>query len=234
MKLLVTILIASLAVACGPAFTLEGTANGTDAGAVEETGVASGDTGPSDPSDASAAADVGPDGPSAIALSDGGDGGLVEAGPLDAGPATVCLSTLSGIGTGNFTIAFTLTTTSAAVGASEAGASLALAAQRPAGCVAGDYWDINLNAGRVVAQIENGTHNVVLQPNVLADDGQPHRVVFSRIAGEAQCAVDATSTTTSDSDSYGAFPALTTGSENGCATPLTGYGTVSDVCISIP
>ena len=213
----------------------------SDSGSATGSDATTGDSGPSidsgagdaanDASTQDAAADAGS---SETATSDAAPDAMSEAATEAGDAAFGCLSSLSGIGTGNFSIAFTFTSTSAAVGFAEAGAaSLSLAAQRPTGCVAGDYWDVNLNSGKVVGQIF-AIHNVVLQPNLLADDSQPHRVVFTRINGVAQLSVDATSATAADTDSYGTFPAVTIGSENGCATPLAGYGTVSDFCISVP
>jgi hypothetical protein len=149
------------------------------------------------------------------------DGGGTEAGPA-------CLSTLSNVGTADFQIAFTLTTTATGL--------VALVNQR-AGCdMTSTWWDVNMQNGAIGAatNIDPGG-NVPVGLSAPVNDGQPHKIVVARTSGQLWYSIDSMPRSSGAPDPYafGAFPPLAIGTD-ACPgyTALDGQGTISDLCIT--
>jgi hypothetical protein len=173
------------------------------------------------PSDASVAADV------AAFVDAGRDTGVTASG-VDAAKGP-CAGDLSNIGTGDFQVSFELRTT--------ASGRVALVNQRTA-CSSGMFWDLRLSGGEIEIQTDDGSHSTDLTgtgPEM--DDGAPHSVRVSRVAGTLTISVDgATSGTGASAASFGALPPLVTGSD-GCdgqdgTVPFS--GTISNLCVGSP
>jgi hypothetical protein len=166
------------------------------------------------------------------------EAGLPEAA-AEAGPA--CLSTLSGIGTGDFRISFTLTTTNTTL-------TLALVNQR-ANCACtgasncsspSTFWDVVVDSsGGIIATTDDGSgaSYVDVEAGNSVNDGKAHQIVIARTAGMLTYSSDGVvhSSEVADAYSFGAFPSLTIGSDVcSTTTPLTGHGTLTDLCITTP
>jgi hypothetical protein len=98
--------------------------------------------------------------PSDAALPDGADGPF-------------CTNDLSNIGTANFTISLTLTTTQ--VG------TVAVANQRQY-CNGSDFWDVHLQDGDVQAETDDGVmyHTSLNTAGPAVNDGKPHSISIQR------------------------------------------------------
>jgi hypothetical protein len=192
--------------------------------------------------DASAAPDgpAGADGASVDGFgADDGQIGDVGADSAEAGPA--CLSTLSGVGTADFHIAFTLTTTNTSL-------TLALVNQRVncqclsvSACSSpSTFWDVVIDpAGGIIAMTDDDTaaSYVFVEAGNSVNDGQPHQIVVARTSGMLWYSKDGVigSAEVADAYSFGTFPALTIGSDVcSTTTPLAGNGTLTDLCITTP
>jgi len=142
-----------------------------------------------------------------------------------------CTGDLSNIGTGDFRIAFTLTT--------QTTKREALLNQRSA-CTVGMFWDLRLapSTGHIQYEIDDGPHDVQGEGNVAANDGLAHQIVFSRTAGTLTLQVDSATVMTSGGVaplvSFGSLPPLRQGTDvcdNLDGTqPLS--GTITQVCVS--
>lgn len=214
-------LVFVLAACGGEAFTI-GHGPGGDAGEPLEASLAP---------DAPSANDAG-DGPQS-----GGDGGDAVAGDSadlssDAGDGgRACLSTLAGVGEGDFSITFTITTVFAD--------PMAIASQR-VGCADGSsFWDLELSSsGGVVFTANDGASSqppVSLEAGNSVNDGKPHAVLITRRAGELHYERDGVtgSATIADPVAFDALPALVVGSD-ACPGVSPTVGMVSDLCLSSP
>lgn len=167
--------------------------------------------------------------------------GESEAAQVDATPETttadaapeaappVCLSTLSGVGTGDFHIAFTLKTTATGY--------VALANQR-VGCDSTSvWWEVNFQNGAIGAATNAGPSeyaNVGL--SVAVNDGLPHRIVVARTGKVLWYSIDSVRNTqlSPDAFSIGELPPLTVGTDDCMYLPLAGRGTLTNLCITSP
>lgn len=172
----------------------------------------------------------------------GGDGGATSSedaggsvggipGSDDSGSTAPCLTDLSGVGTADFRIAFTLTTTNVTQ-------TLALASQRT-GCDQSSVWwqAIVDSAGGIVFETCNGpgAHAGVEAGNAI-NDGRPHRIVLARVAGAISYSYDGVigSAVVPDAYSFGTFGApLTIGTDTCGDTPFAGHGALTDLCVTI-
>jgi hypothetical protein len=205
--------------ASGGAPSTGGVATATG-GAVASTGgvATTGDAGGSDGATGGSSGD-------ARAMGDaGGDAGDV---------GRTCVTDLSGVGTGDFRISFTLTTT-------ESGLTIALLSQRTGCDQSSTFWDVSLSpTAGIVAATDDGVaaHYTFVEAGSAMNDGRPHKIDVIRRDGklwyEHDGAID--SVQTSDSYAFGTFPPLVLGS-SACVgtTPAAGYATISDVCITEP
>lgn len=163
-----------------------------------------------------------------------------EAAPADAGaPDTsieagrVCALDLSGVGSRDFRISFTLTT-------SNGGATLDLVNQRTGCDMTSTFWYVTLSpVGGIEFATDDGsaTSYAVVEAGNSVNDGQPHAIEVGRTAGKIWYASDGTihSALVPDAYTFAAFPALSVGAST-CTgtTPLAGHGTLTDLCVSVP
>jgi hypothetical protein len=160
-------------------------------------------------------------------------------GPIGTDPRPVscrcanCKSDLSNVGTGNFHIQFTLTTTTAR------GAVL----NQRGVCYTDEMWDVRTTSDgalEVETDDNNGTYTDIVTPIAVAD-GNPHAIVITRLDGTLMVMIDgaevASATSTANLTTLHALATktdicITTGGSNGTGdgtVPLV--GTVTDVCL---
>lgn len=164
------------------------------------------------------------------------DSDIADAPGADAaenGPATVCSTDLSNIGTADFRVAFNVST--------QATKYSALLNQRSI-CNPGTFWDVRINgsvAGSIYAEIDDGTHLVNIAGSVPINDGNVHRVVFSRTTGTLTVELDGmvagvTPGTVGTTASLGALPALRQGADvcDGQDGTQALVGKITNVCLS--
>ena len=157
-----------------------------------------------------------------------------DAAPEAASPA--CLSTLNGVGTGDFRISFTMTSISTQ--------ELVPLVNQKAGCNQTSVWWQALVDGHLGGKIVfnmcdvTGPGSCPTGPTVYTsnpvDDGQPHRIVIDRISGVISISSDGVAGTTSpDTYSFETFGApVTIGTDDCGDPPLVGYGALTDFCIT--
>jgi hypothetical protein len=156
----------------------------------------------------------------------GGQGGM---GGTCAEPSVSCNGDLSNVGTGDFTIMFTLTT-------SMTTHLVEILAQRDF-CGHQFFWDAQLSAGALKVELDDNQQNYTecLGTKVI-NDGQPHRVVMHRAAGiltiQVDCALDATCTAATNFST--ALPSLrrTSPCIGNPDPPVDLVGTLSNVCVA--
>jgi hypothetical protein len=148
--------------------------------------------------------------------------------PTMDGPT--CKNDLSNIGTGDFTIAFTLTTSQSGI--------IAVANQRTV-CNNGMFWDVHLSNGIVQAETDDNAnhHGEADTTGTLVNDGQPHSILIQRRFGALTVAVDGAPRGAANSTSaFGQLAPLRIGSSP--CVGHTGYyalvGTIHDVCVTSP
>jgi len=157
--------------------------------------------------------------------------------PVDAAAeaGTVCLTDLSNVGTGDFHIAFTLTTTAGSI-------DMALLNQRTGCDESSTWWDVNYipstsTTGGMEVATDDGTHYVVVEQatGALLDDGKPHRIVVARAGGQLGFTVDGTQAggPLADPYAFGAMPPLKIGTDD-CPGFEGTIGTITDVCLTEP
>jgi len=180
------------------------------------------------------------------------DGGATADAAPDAAPVvcgdagTACGNDLSNIGTGDFCISFTLTTTQMV--ATTIGTT-AILNQRAVCNSSQEFWDIRAGLGAADAgmaaswlSIEivdatgddmgiggSGTFFVVL------NDGRPHAVAITRVSGAVTISVDGTMTHMgTSSTSFGPLPALAQGTDvcEGVDGTQPLNGQLTNVCIT--
>lgn len=149
------------------------------------------------------------------------------------GAASVCLTDLSDVGMGDFSIHFTLTT-------NETGLTLALLNQRLVCDQMSIFWDVTLSAtGAVVAATDDGIagHYVSVTASNSVNDGKPHKVDVIRMGGKLWIASDGAvvSPMTADPYTFTTFSSLAIGT-SACtaATPAAAYALIADVCLTEP
>jgi hypothetical protein len=168
--------------------------------------------------------DTGPDAAGSDARSDGPTAS--DAAP-EGGPS--CTGDLSNIGTGDFRIAFSLSSTLAS--------SAAILNQRSV-CGHGVFWDVRLggtNGSAIRVETDDGTNYTDLNSvGTAVNDGKTHNVVVTRVAGTLAIAIDGAASGSSASNSaLGQLALLVTGTDVcvgqlGC---VAFAGTLSNVCV---
>jgi hypothetical protein len=143
---------------------------------------------------------------------------------------TACTDDLSNIGTGDFRISLTLTTTQNALAA--------ILNQRPT-CNPGTFWDLRLNPGGVLEMEtdDNGglADLTTLVTTATVNDGNPHQVLVERVSGMLTVSIDGVSTAAvASTASLGALPPLQQGTDVcvGADPTTTFVGTIANVCVA--
>jgi hypothetical protein len=157
---------------------------------------------------------------------------LVEADLVDAAadvdPVLACVPSLADVGTSDFTVAFTITTT--------ATVSTALVNQRAA-CV-GAEWDVYMSpTGAIEIETETTASDRVYDiGGTGVNDGNPHHVQAGRAGGELWVQVDDTpmSPLVADTNALGTLPALVIGTDACSTTAAPLVGSLTDLCITRP
>jgi hypothetical protein len=151
----------------------------------------------------------------------------------EAGP--VCLTDLSNVGTGDFQIAFTLTTTAGSV-------DMALLNQRIGCDETTTWWDVSYipstsTTGGLAVATDDGTHYVIAEQATGApvDDGKPHHIVVARVGGQLGFSIDGVTATgpIADPYSFDAMPPLRVGTDD-CPGFEATVGTITEVCLTRP
>lgn len=152
--------------------------------------------------------------------------------PVVADMAAPCIDSLANIGTANFAIRFTITTT--------AQVSSDVAYQRSdCNVPTSDFWSISMNAiGKLEMYAENGdpypkyaSDGASLDTTIAVNDGAPHDVVFMRIAGTMSTTTDgvASGSVTMPAH-FRTLPALGIASGDPCGTtPMP--GAITNFCL---
>jgi hypothetical protein len=147
----------------------------------------------------------------------------------EAGP--VCLTDLSNVGTGDFHVSFTITTTTS-------NTVLDLLNQGTVCEGSSSAWDVAVGPnGAVEGSTFDGTSIVSLHTTTAVNDGAPHHVVYARTSGVLWASTDGVADNSSvpDDSDLTEMPALQVGAGDPCTTtPLSGHGTLTDVCITAP
>jgi hypothetical protein len=163
--------------------------------------------------------------PSGGVSSASGAGGESDVG-VSCELAPTCSNDLSGIGTGDFSIAFTLATT--------ANAGSGIVSQR-AICMRSKFWDVRLRGnGNLSVELDDETSYLNMVVPSIVNDGSPHEVRVCRKNGhvyafaDGQLLQDAPNATAFDT-----LPTLATGTTTCTARDgtVTLVGSVSDVCV---
>ena len=159
------------------------------------------------------------------------DAGVETSASLDAGEAdVVCTGDLSNIGTADFHVSLTVTTTQAGL--------VALVNQR-ATCAPSVFWDIRMQDGLLFVEVDDVTHYTALSDaGASVNDGRSHAVRIERAAGVVTAYVDGVETSASPSlESLGTLPALASGTDV-CVTSSDGtaafVGKITNVCVGSP
>ena len=154
-----------------------------------------------------------------------------DAGQQEAGRP--CVTTLSGVGGGDFRVSFTIETTAS-------GGTYALVNQRSGCDMASAWWDVTLTTtGGIELATDDGSgaSYVFVQSGAAVNDGAPHTVVAARTNGSIWLSKDGVvdSVATPDSYSFGPLPPLTLGSSACSAeSPLSSRGTITNLCLTTP
>jgi hypothetical protein len=147
----------------------------------------------------------------------------------EAGPA--CLTDLSNVGAGDFHIAFTLTATVSGVVLDLLNQGTVCQGSSPA-------WDVAVGpSGSIEGSTFDGTAIVSLHTTTTVNDGAPHHVVYARTSGVLWASTDgvADNSGVQDDSDLTDMPALQVGAGDPCTTtPLSGHGTLTDLCITTP
>jgi hypothetical protein len=176
--------------------------------------------------------------PSGAGISPQADAGLCAL-PSDASP---CTGDLSDIGTGDFHISLTLTTTQQGWAA--------LVNQRSS-CGGGMFWDVRINSGQLVVETDDGVFGpeassegprATLAPDVVVNDGKPHCIRIERVAEMLSIAVDGVVAGSASSvSSFAKLPPLATGTDpcdcadEGCVPPEGAFlGAIAELCVGSP
>ncbi len=212
-----TILLVTSAVAITPIASCGGSAHssGQDGGSLDAYG---GDgTSP------------GQDAPEDIRWEALGDGNIEDA----TGDAPVCLNDLSDVGTGDFTIRFTLTT-------NETGMTLALLNQRLGCDQMSTFWDVTLSpTGDIVVATDDGiaADYVSVQAGTAVNDGKAHQIAVIRRTGKLWITADGAvvSAMTADPYLFATLSSLANGT-SACmgVTPAAAYAVIANVCLTEP
>jgi hypothetical protein len=170
----------------------------------------------------------GQDAPAEVSREGGLDGGDARG---EDGP--VCLTDLSDVGAGDFSIHFQLAT-------NETGMTLALLNQRLGCDEMSIFWDVTLSvSGDIVAATDDGIagHYVTVQATSSLNDGKPHEVDVVRASGKLWITADGAvvSPMTPDPYTFTTFSSLAVGT-SACSgvTPAAAYAVIANVCLTEP
>src|SRR5258708_3656142 len=178
------------------------------------------------------AGDAGPDSngtqPDARAEGGSSDSGLRDAPP--EGP--LCVGDLSNIGTRDFRISFSLTTSQGSEGA--------LVNQRST-CSFGMFWDIRLLNGALFIETDDGQNYMQLTTSGrVVNDGQAHAVLVRRTSASVTVQIDGAAAGTGVSQaSFARLPPVVSGMDP-CQVGLMKdntaafKGTLTNLCVSAP
>lgn len=169
---------------------------------------------------------------SGVALEDAGSGGAVTG---TGGTGGRCLTDLSGVGTGDFRVTFTLTTT--------AHVNVSLLSQRIGCDQSSMLWSVSLSyTGQIAAATDDGMAAhwaATIEANSVAD-GKLHTIVFARTSGKIWISRDGVVDSVPVDDPYllGALAPLQIGTD-ACSTSMGGNfwsaqkagAVISNVCI---
>jgi hypothetical protein len=128
----------------------------------------------------------------------------------DAGAEASCPGDLSNVGTGDFHISCTVTTTQTPL--------LALANQRKT-CFYGDMWDLRVEGGVPVIEIDDEAglpdYTILWAFGSRIDDGRAHDLLVERVSGVLSVNVDGvrTASTAAPAASFGPLPPLVVASD---------------------
>jgi len=157
-------------------------------------------------------------------------GDMLPEHPESPPDLSACVSSLSGVGTGDFSIHFQITT--------KASVESTVLYQR-AGCDANrDFWNVNLSAGgQLIAEVVQGGSGTytVLTTTTPVNDGKPHAISIDRVAFVLAATTDGGfSGSKAAPGSLGQLPPLGITKGNPCEAaglkPLS--GSVTDVCLT--
>lgn len=162
--------------------------------------------------------------------------GAACAPPEDASP---CTEDLSNIGTGDFHVSLTLTTSQQGL--------VAVVNQRSA-CGGGMYWDVRIESGHMVVETDDGVFEpdgavkedprTTLTSNVTANDGDPHCIRIDRVAEVLSIRVDGVLTGSASSvSSFQVLAPLAMGTdpcEGTVDMTMALTGTISGLCVGGP
>jgi hypothetical protein len=159
-----------------------------------------------------------------------GEGGNADGGTADA---PVCMTDLSDIGMGDFSIRFALTT-------NETGMTLALLNQRLGCDQMSTFWDVTLSpTGDIVVATDDGiaADYVTVQAGSALNDGKAHQVAVIRRAGKLWITADGAvvSPMTADAHTLATLSSLAIGT-SACmgVTPAAAYAVIANVCLTEP
>ena len=165
------------------------------------------------------------------------EAGVPEAAAVDSGvdsaEAGACPQDLSNIGTADFHVSLSLTTSQTSSG------YVAVVNQRSQ-CNPSVFWDIRLDdGGFVFVEADDVTsYGAIQSPGPRVDDGRPHTVLFQRKSHVLSVFVDDAggTPTTPSTASFGNLPPLAVGTDvcipQDRTVALT--GTVTDLCVASP
>jgi hypothetical protein len=127
----------------------------------------------------------------------------------DAGAEASCPGDLSGVGTGDFHISYTVTTTQTS--------RVALANQRN-WCFYTDMWDLRMEGGVPVFELDDKAglphYTILWSVGPRIDDGRPHNVLVERVSGTLSVNIDGIRTaSTAATASLGTLPPLVVGND---------------------
>lgn len=139
------------------------------------------------------------------------------------GMCPACGMSLSSVGTGDFAVAFRVTTRTATASA--------LLFQRAA-CTSGDFWDVQISAeGYIKLKINDARMLTGLTGTATLNDGRPHAVLLRRAALGLSLWVDGvTAGGAYAPQNLGPLPPLGIATGDPCTGPLD--GTITDICLT--
>ena len=172
---------------------------------------------------------------SSSATSSSSSGGSSSSGASGTGghdsglEGSVCGSDLADIGTADFRIALTFTTTQNGIAS--------LANQRAVCSKVGMLWDLRLESAGVAIETSDSVNVTNLTGSGVVNDGKPHDVLVQRVAKVVTISVDGKPLGSSACDAaFGALPAIKRGTDvcDGHSGQVPFVGTISNVCVESP
>lgn len=197
---------------------------GTPAAGHAATPGGAGGAATNEPTDGGASGAGGDGGNSGVGAEGGAGGAAAE---ITCERAATCANNLSGVGTEDFSIAFSIQT--------EATVGSGIVSQRGI-CMRSMFWDIRLRGGgtSISVELDDGANYTDLTAPMVLNDGAPHEVRVCRKSGHVYVfADDELVTDGANATAFETLPALAT--KTTTCTQLDGTitldGTVSNVCV---